>query len=51
MPGGIVRGFVEELYAATEGAAPDAELVAAIPERVDLVELRRPARAAAPTDV
>ena len=41
MPGGIVRGFVEELYAATEGAPPDAELIAAIPERVDLIELRR----------
>ncbi len=41
MPGRIVRGFVEELYAATEGSAPDDELVAGIPEHVALIELRR----------
>jgi len=41
MPGAIVRGFVDELYAITEGCAPDRELVAAIPDRVELVELRR----------
>ena len=41
LPGGVVRGFVEELYAATEGSHPDDELVAAIPDRVALIELRR----------
>jgi GNAT superfamily N-acetyltransferase len=41
LSGGVVRSFVEELYAATEGAGPDHALVAAIPERVALVELRR----------
>lgn len=41
MPGQIVRDFVAELYAATEGAPPDAALVAAIPDRVALIELRR----------
>jgi GNAT superfamily N-acetyltransferase len=41
LPGHIVRDFVDELYAATEGAPPDAALIAAIPERVALIELRR----------
>ena len=41
MPGQIVRDFVDELYAATEGAPPDTGLVAAIPDRVALIELRR----------
>ncbi|HEX8112031.1 MAG TPA: GNAT family N-acetyltransferase [Kofleriaceae bacterium] len=41
LPGRIVRGFVDELYAATEGSAPDGELVARIPEHVALIELRR----------
>jgi GNAT superfamily N-acetyltransferase len=41
MPGQIVRDFVAELYAATEGAPPDTGLVAAIPDRVALLELRR----------
>lgn len=41
LSGNIVRDFVEELYAATEGAAPDAALIAAVPERVALIELRR----------
>jgi hypothetical protein len=36
-----VRDFVDELYAITEGVAPDRELVTAIPELVELVELRR----------
>jgi GNAT superfamily N-acetyltransferase len=41
MPGQIVRDFVGELYAATEGDAPDHALLAGIPAHVDLVELRR----------
>jgi hypothetical protein len=41
MPGRVVREFVEELYAATEGSTPDPDLVAAIPEHVSLIELRR----------
>jgi GNAT superfamily N-acetyltransferase len=41
MAGAIVRDFVDELYGATEGAAPDAALLAAIPERVALIEVRR----------
>ena len=41
MPGRIVRDFIDELYAATEGAPPDDELVAAIPAHVALIELRR----------
>ena len=41
LSGGIVRGFVEELYGATEGAGPDGELLAAIPEHVELIEVRR----------
>lgn len=41
MPGRLVRAFVEELYAATEGLAPDGELIAEIPEHVALIELRR----------
>src|SRR5678816_3089302 len=41
MPGQIVRDFVDELYAATEDAPPDDELVAAIPDHVALIELRR----------
>jgi hypothetical protein len=40
LPGGLVRGFVEELYEVTEGAGPDRALVADIPEHVALVELR-----------
>ncbi len=38
--GAAVRTFIEELYAATEGGAPDPEV--AIPDRVALVELSRP---------
>jgi GNAT superfamily N-acetyltransferase len=41
IPGEIVRDFVDELYAITEGAAPDRELVTGIPDHVALVELRR----------
>jgi GNAT superfamily N-acetyltransferase len=41
MPGEIVRNFVDELYTITEGVSPDRELVASIPDRVALVELRR----------
>jgi GNAT superfamily N-acetyltransferase len=41
MPGAIVRDFVHELYTATEGGAPDHQLLAAIPEEVRLHELRR----------
>jgi GNAT superfamily N-acetyltransferase len=41
MPGEIVRDFVDELYAITEGRAPDRGLLADIPDRVALVELRR----------
>lgn len=41
MPGEIVRDFVRELYAVTEGVAPDHELFANIPDRVELIELRR----------
>lgn len=41
LPGRVVRGFLDELYAATEGAAPDHELVAGIPDQVALIELRR----------
>ena len=41
MPGHVVRGFVEELYAVTEGSGPDHELVTGIPEHVPLIELRR----------
>jgi len=43
MPGNIVRAFVRELYANTEGDEPDAELcalLAEIPETVRLVDLR-----------
>jgi len=40
MPGQLVRSFVEELYAATEGTAPEAALVSSIPEDVALIELR-----------
>jgi GNAT superfamily N-acetyltransferase len=43
MPGAIVRAFVGELYAKTEGSEPDAELhalLAEIPETVRLVDLR-----------
>jgi GNAT superfamily N-acetyltransferase len=39
LPGAIPRGFVEELYAATEGGPPDEEC--AFPDRVPLIELRR----------
>jgi GNAT superfamily N-acetyltransferase len=39
--GGVVRGFVEELYEITEGGAPDGELLAQIPAHVDLIELQR----------
>jgi hypothetical protein len=38
--GALVRAFVDELYAATEGGAPDPEI--AIPDRVALVELSPP---------
>lgn len=41
MPGRIVRDFVEELYEATEGSAPDDELVSGIAEHVALIELQR----------
>lgn len=41
LPGRVVRDFVDELYAATEGNAPDPELRAAIPEEVRLIELAR----------
>ena len=41
MPGAIVRDFVAELYTVTEGGEPDHELLAAVPDRVALVELRR----------
>ncbi len=41
MAGTVVRNFIDELYAITEGAAPDRELLEAIPARVDLIELRR----------
>ena len=41
MPGRLVRAFVDELYAATEGSPPDEALVAAIPEHVALIELTR----------
>lgn len=37
LAGAPVREFVDELYAATEGGAPDAEVV--IPDRLRLVEL------------
>ena len=39
LDGAIPRGFVEELYAVTEGGPPDEEN--AFPDRVSLVELRR----------
>lgn len=39
LDGAIVRAFVEELYATTEGGAPDPET--AIPDRVPLVTVRR----------
>ena len=39
MPGAIVRAFVDELYAVTEGGPPDPEIE--IGERVRLVEMRR----------
>jgi GNAT superfamily N-acetyltransferase len=41
MAGEIVRDFVDELYAITEGRAPDRAILAAIPDRIPLVELRR----------
>jgi GNAT superfamily N-acetyltransferase len=41
MSGELVRSFVDELYAVTEGTPPDRELLEAIPERVALVELKR----------
>jgi GNAT superfamily N-acetyltransferase len=41
MPGAIVRDFVHELYAVTEGVAPDHEVLAGIPEQVRLFELQR----------
>ena len=40
LDGAIVRAFVEELYAVTEGGPPDPEVV--VPDRVPLVELHRP---------
>jgi GNAT superfamily N-acetyltransferase len=41
MSGAIVRDFVAELYAVTEGRRPDHAMLAAIPDRVALLELRR----------
>jgi GNAT superfamily N-acetyltransferase len=41
MSGRIVRGFLEELYLATEGAPPDRAVLDEIPEHVALIELRR----------
>ncbi len=41
LSGRVVREFVDELYAATEGRTPDDELRAAIPEQVCLIELQR----------
>jgi GNAT superfamily N-acetyltransferase len=41
MPGEIVRAFVDEIYAATEGNLPDRALVDPIPDHVALYELRR----------
>ena len=41
MAGSVVRGFLEELYATTEGSPPDRELLAGIPDRIGLIELRR----------
>lgn len=41
LSGQIIRDFVDELYAATEGKEPDAELRRAIPEQVRLIELQR----------
>jgi hypothetical protein len=41
LPGEIVRDFVDELYTVTEGTPPDDDLVAKIPDRVTLLELRR----------
>jgi len=39
--GQIVRDFIEDRYLATEGSPPDRALLAAIPERVALIELQR----------
>jgi GNAT superfamily N-acetyltransferase len=39
LDGAIPRGFVEELYAATEGGPPDE--ACAFPDRIPLIELRR----------
>jgi GNAT superfamily N-acetyltransferase len=41
MPGAIVRDFVHELYAVTEGAAPDHDTLAGIAEQVRLLVLQR----------
>lgn len=41
MSGAIVRDFVDELYTVTEGAAPDRQLLAAIPDDIRLLELLR----------
>ncbi|HET7500661.1 MAG TPA: hypothetical protein VFK02_06640 [Kofleriaceae bacterium] len=41
MPGQIVRDFVDELYEITEGNPPDRDLVAQIPDRIDLFVLSR----------
>jgi GNAT superfamily N-acetyltransferase len=41
LPGAIVRAFVVELYAVTEGGAPPVELLPAIPDDVPLIALRR----------
>ncbi|HEU4729717.1 MAG TPA: GNAT family N-acetyltransferase [Kofleriaceae bacterium] len=41
MPGEVVRDFVHELYEVTEGNPPDRELVAQIPDRVELFALTR----------
>jgi GNAT superfamily N-acetyltransferase len=39
LPGAIARDFIAELYAVTEGGAPDPDI--AIPDQVPLVELHR----------
>jgi GNAT superfamily N-acetyltransferase len=41
LSGAIVRDFIDELYAVTEGITPDRELLAGIPDLVALIELRR----------
>jgi GNAT superfamily N-acetyltransferase len=41
MSGHVVRDFVDELYRITEGAPPEPEMLEAIPNLVELIELRR----------